>query len=271
MQLLIFFLICLYPFPCVPAQDDAINMDIYTLETEEGYEIVVDNREPVPITVEVRLMLENMVSDRGDTVIAVVAGRTVGHSVAMVTVDDETMGYGIQVGTRTYYGNISSTPDEDHVYELPFAPGTGQRVDQGYNGHFSHRGKNALDFNMRSGTPIHAARGGVVAAVEESHNRSCNRPECMDFNNYIHIYHEDGTIADYAHLKQNGAVVKVGQRVRAGALIGYSGGTGYVSGPHLHFTVYQPAQGGRKTLRTRFRTARGVRFLEEGGSYRRPR
>jgi len=55
--------------------------------------------------------------------------------------------------------------------------------------------------------------------------------------NHILILHEDGTLGVYSHLSPNHTTVSFGQRVDAGTLIGYSGNTGYSSGPHLHFAV----------------------------------
>ena len=44
-------------------------------------------------------------------------------------------------------------------------------------------------------------------------------------------------MALYAHLRSEGALVRVGQRVRQGQQIGLSGNTGFTTGPHLHFAV----------------------------------
>jgi murein DD-endopeptidase MepM/ murein hydrolase activator NlpD len=55
--------------------------------------------------------------------------------------------------------------------------------------------------------------------------------------NYIRIVHDDGTMGLYAHLKPEGVLVRVGQRVKTGQRIGFSGNTGYTSGPHLHFAL----------------------------------
>ena len=55
--------------------------------------------------------------------------------------------------------------------------------------------------------------------------------------NFVRILHDDGTMALYAHLKAEAAMVRVGQQVRRGQLIGLSGNTGFTSGPHLHFVL----------------------------------
>ena len=62
--------------------------------------------------------------------------------------------------------------------------------------------------------------------------------------NYVRVLHDDGSMALYAHLKRDGALAGVGQRVRRGDRIGISGNTGFSSAPHLHFVV-QVNRGGR--------------------------
>ena len=53
----------------------------------------------------------------------------------------------------------------------------------------------------------------------------------------MRIVHDDGTMALYAHLREGGVLVRVGQRVEKGQQIGLSGNTGFTSGPHLHFAL----------------------------------
>ena len=58
--------------------------------------------------------------------------------------------------------------------------------------------------------------------------------------NGLHIRHDDGTVAVYWHIRQGGARVKKGQRVRQGDVIAESGNVGFSTSPHLHFGVYGP-------------------------------
>ncbi|MER3554882.1 MAG: M23 family peptidase [Meiothermus sp.] len=170
-------------------------------------------------------------------------------------------------------GDINAVPD-GAVYDLPFAPGQSFRINQGYDGAFSHQKEleYSLDFALPEGTPIYAAREGVVVAVQSEYSVGRVDPALKSCANYITVLHPDGTFAHYAHLHFGGSLVKVGDQVRRGQTIGFSGNTGYTSGPHLHFHVYQAtsATGGWKTVPTLFETSAGAGMLVEGLTYARP-
>ncbi|MCW8332250.1 peptidoglycan DD-metalloendopeptidase family protein [Vibrio paucivorans] len=84
----------------------------------------------------------------------------------------------------------------------------------------AHRG---TDYAAPVGTPIWAAGDGVVQ--KSSYNQ---------FNgNYVFIRHSNTYVTKYLHLQRR--MVKTGQRVKQGQTIGTLGGTGRVTGPHLHY------------------------------------
>lgn len=128
----------------------------------------------------------------------------------------------------------------DVEYQLPLQQRS-PRIDQGFGGSFSHgdpQNRYAVDFAADIGTPVLAAREGTVMQVESDFEKaSLNRERFGGRANFIRILHDDGTMALYAHLKSEGVLVRVGQRVRAGQKIGLSGNTGFTTGPHLHFVV----------------------------------
>lgn len=171
------------------------------------------------------------------------------------------------------WGPLEASHDESSVYELPF---TGRyKVSQGYYGRFSHRGDDrySLDFDMPVGTPVLACREGTVVALEERYARGGPRPYFRNRANRVLVKHPDGTIGEYDHFRENGVEVEAGQAVEAGTLLGYSGATGYVNGPHLHFMVYKAVDGRqRQTFPTRFKVkgAAGPILLEQGKVYARP-
>lgn len=139
-------------------------------------------------------------------------------------------------------GDWDSEHDDSVIYQLPFSTESKIRLTQGYHGKITHQGQfaYALDFLMDIGTPIYAARAGFVTAIEDRFLEGGFRPDLISKANFIIIQHEDGTLANYAHLKQKGVAVLVGEKVEKGQLIGYSGNTGYTQGPHLHFEVHKP-------------------------------
>jgi murein DD-endopeptidase MepM/ murein hydrolase activator NlpD len=136
-------------------------------------------------------------------------------------------------------GDPSAQP-RDVVYQLPLRQKT-WRVDQGYGGRFSHtdpQNRYAVDFAADLGTPVLAARDGVVMQVERDFDKAgLNLEKYGGRANFVRILHDDGTMAVYAHLQESGVLVHLGQRVRAGQQIGLSGNTGFTTGPHLHFVV----------------------------------
>ncbi|MGE4404509.1 peptidoglycan DD-metalloendopeptidase family protein [Pseudomonas sp.] len=122
-----------------------------------------------------------------------------------------------------------------YKYPLPWRGGP-FRLTQGANGQYSHftpKGRYAMDIAMPEGTPIIAARGGVVVKVENEQSGRGNNPA----GNFVRIIHDDGTMGVYLHLMQGSVAVREGQRVETGTRIARSGNTGNSTGPHLHFVV----------------------------------
>jgi murein DD-endopeptidase MepM/ murein hydrolase activator NlpD len=138
-------------------------------------------------------------------------------------------------------GNMLAVHQADTVYQFPYAKGDYFPIVQGFGGGYSHRGASqyAVDFAMPIGTPIHAARSGIVIDLVEQHTRGGASRKYAKYANYVVILHADDTTGEYYHLKKNGVNVSLGERIIVGQKIGYSGNTGFSSLPHLHFAVYQ--------------------------------
>lgn len=106
---------------------------------------------------------------------------------------------------------------------------------------------------MPTGSPVLAARPGIVVSVEERYKDGTRKP---GDENYVVVRHCDGTFARYYHLTTSGAVVDSGALVRRGDLIGRSGNSGASAGPHLHFDVtFDRARWGCQTIPIHFRNA----------------
>jgi murein DD-endopeptidase MepM/ murein hydrolase activator NlpD len=85
-----------------------------------------------------------------------------------------------------------------------------------------------VDIAAKVGTPIHAAADGIVVYAND---------EMKGYGNIMMIVHPDGAVTSYAHCSK--LLVKPGQQVHAGDVIGKVGSTGISKGPHLHFEYRQ--------------------------------
>lgn len=101
-------------------------------------------------------------------------------------------------------------------------------ISAGYNGYPGHKG---LDIAGPYGTAIVAAESGTV--IEANNYDSWG----YSWGYYVLIYHNGTYTTRYAHMSS--LIVSAGQYVEKGQIIGYEGATGNVTGPHLHFEVYQ--------------------------------
>jgi LysM repeat protein len=108
-----------------------------------------------------------------------------------------------------------------------------------YSGYYSHpvpgsiitqglHGYNAVDFGAPYGTPVRAAADGTVITSKEGGWNG-------GYGNFIVLSHDNGTQTLYSHQSSNS--VFVGQKVKAGQVIGYVGSTGRSTGNHLHFEI----------------------------------
>lgn len=126
-------------------------------------------------------------------------------------------------------------------YGVPFSGDAPCPVSQGFNGAFSHNtpdSQYAIDIALPVGTPICAAREGVIMDIaDDFFTGGKDRAAYAKRANSVRIVHDDGTMAVYAHLKLESVRFGIGRRVAAGAVIAESGNTGFSTGPHLHFVI----------------------------------
>ncbi len=223
------------------AQIGSRNSVILSAESNKagGFEFEAENLNPYTVTMSIDFELLNNLKPSGKIPLFIeVPGRSKKKVLELSRISSE-----LPVDYRSSYGWVRGSAfavhQDSYVYKFPFSPGAVVNVSQGYNGETTHKGLSAyaVDFPVPVGTPIYAAREGVVVGSEGSNNFGGVGAEYRQYANYIIIEHSDGTMGNYYHLKQGGAVAVIGQKVSKGELIGYSGNTGYSSGPHLHFSV----------------------------------
>ncbi len=87
---------------------------------------------------------------------------------------------------------------------------------------------NGVDLRAPLGTPVYAADDGTIMTTGNNGR--------VQYGRYVVIRHVNGLATLYAHLSR--IDIESGTSVKRGEVIGYSGNTGYSTGPHLHFGVY---------------------------------
>lgn len=138
-------------------------------------------------------------------------------------------------------------------YKLPIDKNKIIRIDK--NKSLTHKiYKNSIDFVCPVGTPIKAAADGIVIDVKIASSKGGYSRHFEKYENFIEIRHKNDEYSYYGHIKKGGALVKIGDKVKVGQIIGFSGKTGWMANlsnePHLHFMV------GRydyKTLKIKFK------------------
>jgi murein DD-endopeptidase MepM/ murein hydrolase activator NlpD len=159
--------------------------------------------------------------------------------VAVFGPQNPAQGWGFSLQLQAMPGDPDAV-HQDVDYALPIE-GSAWRIDQGWGGRFSHtspESKHAVDFSAAEGTPVVAAREGVVMQIaDDFRGAGLDLEKYGARANFVRVLHADGSMGLYAHLAPESARVGPGARVRAGQVIGEVGSTGYSTGPHLHFVV----------------------------------
>lgn len=127
------------------------------------------------------------------------------------------------------------------LYRLPWDDARAFMIIQAAGGrvttHISKSMRDAVDIGMPPGVRVVAARAGVVEALEDREAASPEEEPLTYEGNFVRVRHDDGTAALYAHLAHKSVAVTEGESVLPGQLLGYSGASGDVRTPHLHFVV----------------------------------
>lgn len=260
MKLIVVFLLCVtYSFAQISVKAKRVGdtIEVWGINT-----FIFD------ATVEVKTTTKFLKSDRALPLTTVLKAKSKRKVLSFTIVDKKRFTYKSKY--HWVIGSKDAKHDDSYIYRLPFKLGTKQMVSQGFNGKFTHFGMSqyAVDFDFKVGTEIYAARDGLVVKTKADSKRGGPHKRYLKDANQITIEHSDGTLATYNHLKYQGVKVKVGQRVKRGAFLGYSGKTGYARGAHLHFIVYKAIDGNKRvSFPVKFKSTRGVVTQPKNGVY----
>ena len=127
---------------------------------------------------------------------------------------------------KTTFAHMIPTPEWSGDFVAPVSSQVSETfgTSRTFNGKLAsvHRGE---DFRAPMGTPVHASNAGEVVLARELYYEG----------NCVVIDHGLGFMTLYMHFSK--FAVKEGDQVEKGQVIGLSGGTGRVTGPHLHMSV----------------------------------
>jgi murein DD-endopeptidase MepM/ murein hydrolase activator NlpD len=173
---------------------------------------------------------------------------------------DPAKGFSFRLSYRQMIGPPINVLPAEVDYFPPFPLGLQFPISQGFDNDVTHSkppNQYAVDIVMPIGTPILAARGGMVMDMEDDFHGAAQQERFLARSNQIRILHADGTMAVYAHLQPNSLRVRLGAKINRGQWIANSGNTGFSNGPHLHFVIQLNAGMTLESLPFRFVTPLG--------------
>ncbi len=160
------------------------------------------------------------------------------HAVRLRAFDGQIntfLSYDITVGWGEIICDQEWVAPAESPYILPYPAGKTYFIIQSYCSIFSHSGWFAYDIDTQIGDTLIASRAGVVIFKQESFMDNTN---VNGEQNFMMIQHDDGSVAFYVHLMEQGALFDVGDRVEQGEPFALSGNSGATAGPHLHMVLF---------------------------------
>ncbi|MFT6310291.1 MAG: murein DD-endopeptidase MepM/ murein hydrolase activator NlpD [Porticoccus sp.] len=178
--------------------------------------------------------------------------------------------------SRYNYSWVRGNPDGNHTntyYQTPFKTSFKRKITQAFNGNYSHTSDNskyAVDIALPVGTPIVAARSGIVIYTKDDYAFSGKSKYFLNKANRVEVLHDDGSYAVYAHLLQGTVSVNIGDSVTVGAELGKSGSSGFSTGPHLHFVIHKNIDFKTVSVPFQFSDNNGNPYTPTAGYYIQP-
>ena len=193
----------------------------FKLETSrEGNASVIraQNQGAIPVSLRLALAVaENVDAEPRFPIYMVIPART-SLTVARIIQADRTKAWRYQYQSRRSFGSFEARHDPAAMYRVPWMDGRTYIIGQAPGGkittHLQPYSKEAIDVTMPEGSPIVAARGGVVfSAISEHDNKGALHESMRTKANLVRVMHDDGTIGNYVHLMPAGVAVQAGEQL----------------------------------------------------------
>ena len=225
---------------------------------QSGILLVCNNPDPVAQTVELSISRLNLADNLPDRSMHVLRP---GDRLALRYLAITTQPWNLAFSYRALFG-AAREPVNVVAHHLPFLPGTSALVAQLFGGplssHNDAASRYAVDFGVPYGSVVTASRTGVVAMVKDGSTEGGREPTFQGKENLVIVYHVDDTWSVYGHLEAGSIPVKPGDAVAQGQVLGLTGKSGMLGGPHLHYALQMRTSEGLVSLPVRFETFAGT-------------
>jgi murein DD-endopeptidase MepM/ murein hydrolase activator NlpD len=154
-------------------------------------------------------------------------------SLAQASDDHNTHFRTIRVGEKElrFLLSMPSIQPIENAELTKLVSGFGKRINPFHKGTYQHPG---ADFAAARGTSVFATAKGTVVDLKKGSTLQAG------YGNYIEVDHGNGIITRYAHLED--VVVRVGQRVSKGTILGTVGMSGGAMAPHVHYEIIRKGE-----------------------------
>ncbi len=223
----------------VKGRDRRVSVDNKGSEKEP--DIYVNNLYAGPIEIEFNMKERENIALTPELPLNLVIPSMKESKVFSIRAKKKNKGWRYRYSSRYVFGDPSAIHSPSKPYRPPLGGGMSFKISQSFKGEYSHSSpwsEYAVDIAMPEGTPIHAARGGIIMDIaRDFYTGGSDMDKYGERANLVRILHEDGTMGIYAHLKLESVRFGLGRRVEEGDHIAESGNTGFSTGPHLHFVI----------------------------------
>lgn len=142
-------------------------------------------------------------------------------------------------------GNNRLKADTGYVYLFPIPEGKVVRANYMVSldkvlGKEDQKRITGIGFLTTAGDTICASRGGLVTEVVDNSASTSENTTFQATENYVEVFHKDGTFLRYKLFQNNGIFVSPGDKVIPGQPLGIIGGENYKQGSHLRFIISCP-------------------------------